>query len=222
MPRPLTRRQHQVLQAIDRSQQETGLSPTLEELGQTLGVNRITAYGHVQALIQKGFLENLEPGASRGLDLTDDGRASIRDRQEEAGATKGKTTPSHGVRPSIPLLGRIAAGMPIEAVEVPEQKDLAEFFPESADLYMLEVRGDSMIEDHIQDGDCVLVRRDLQPKPGDTVVAILENEEATLKRFYKEADGRFRLQPANANLEPRIVEELEVRGVVVSVLRNYR
>jgi repressor LexA len=223
MNRPLTRRQHQVLEAIHQSQVESGISPTLEELGRSLGVNRTTVFGHVQALIQKGFLENLEPGASRGLDLTEEGHAILQPR-----GTGGEQNPTvllphrKSERNSIPLLGRIAAGVPIEAIETPEQKPIQELFPTQGDLYFLEVRGDSMIEDHIQDGDWVLVQRDRQPDPGSTVVAILENEEATLKRFYREKDGRIRLQPANAALEPLLVNQVEIRGVVVSVLRNFR
>ncbi len=223
MNRPLTRRQHQVLEAIHQNQVESGISPTLEELGRTLGVNRTTVFGHVQALIQKGFLENLEPGASRSLDLTEDGRAVLQPRASEPEQSPAIPFPQQGGdRHSIPLLGRIAAGAPIEAIETPEQKPLQELFPTRGDLYLLEVRGDSMIEDHIQDGDWVLVQRDRQPDPGSTVVAILENEEATLKRFYREKDGRIRLQPANAQLEPILVNQVEIRGVVVSVLRNYR
>ncbi|MBC8329298.1 MAG: transcriptional repressor LexA [Planctomycetes bacterium] len=216
MPRPLTRRQHQVLRAIQRSQEETGLSPTLEELGKGLGVNRITAYGHVQALLQKGFLENLEPGASRGLDLTETGRSFL----DASSPALQRTRVADGPTFSVPLLGRIAAGCPIEAIELPETKDIQDFFPGRDDLFMLEVKGESMIEDHIQDGDWVLVRRDQPPKNGDTVVAILEDEEATLKRFYREPGGTYRLQPANASLAPIYVDELEIRGVVVSIYRR--
>ena len=194
-----------------------GLSPTLEELGKELGVNRITAYGHVQALIQKGFLEHLEPGASRGLDLTDLGRSALETGKEKQ--SRENEIPSLTTF-SVPLLGRIAAGCPIEAVETPEKKEVADFFPGGSDLYLLEVKGESMIEDHIQDGDWVLVQRDKQPTDGDTVVAILENEEATLKRFYQEGNGRYRLQPANPTMSPRIVDQLEVRGVVVSIFRK--
>ncbi|RMH05297.1 MAG: repressor LexA [Planctomycetota bacterium] len=220
MSRHLTRRQLQVLAEIHRSQRETGLSPTLEEIGRALGINRTTAFGHAQALIQKGYLENLEPGASRGLELTDAGRQALGPVVGPSPHTRPAAAPPKGPNRAIPLLGRIAAGRPLEAVEVPESRPLEDFFPDQDGLYLLEVRGDSMIEDHIQEGDLVLVDRHRQPRPGDTVVAILPGEEATLKRFYPEAGGVYRLQPANSALAPIRVRQLEIRGVVLSVIRR--
>jgi repressor LexA len=93
--------------------------------------------------------------------------------------------------------------------------------PPGRDVYVLRVRGDSMIEDSIRDGDMVLVERRTDPSPGETVVAVLPGESATLKRFYPEPDGRVRLQPANATLEPMLVHEVEIRGVVIGVIRRY-
>ncbi|HJM38583.1 MAG TPA: transcriptional repressor LexA [Planctomycetota bacterium] len=223
MPRPITRRQLEVLQAIAAHQEETSLSPTLEELGNTLGgINRVTVYGHVQSLLQKGLLENLEPGASRGLDLTEQGRAVLTPvaSKEQQPSPEGKIL-HFPIRSGIPLLGKIAAGSPIEAIEQEEWVAVEDLLPNQSDLYMLEVQGDSMIEDHIQSGDLVLVRRDVQPTPGQIVVAILENEEATLKRFFPEPDGKIRLQPANSKMEPIYTTQLEIRGVVVSVIRQY-
>lgn len=217
--RPLTRRQLQVLLAIQRSLQETGLAPTLRELGQTLGVNRVTAYSHVQALLQKGCLTNLEPGASRGLELTDRGRMVI------PASLRASATAENGLQPaparaSVPILGRIAAGAPLEAIEDPVEQELRDLFPSADDLYLLEVRGDSMIDDHIQSGDLVLVRRNRPPANGDIVVAILENEEATLKRLYREPGGGYRLQPASSSHSPILVDHLEIRGVVVGIHRR--
>jgi len=204
--RPLTPRQLQVLQLIREHQATTGLSPTLEELGQALGVNRVTAYGHVHALLQKGLLENLDPGASRGLDLTAEGRAVL--------------DPAPDDRSRLPHLGRIAAGAPLPAIEDAEEVALADLLPLQGDCYLLQVSGDSMIDEGIQDGDHVLVRRDRPPRPGDLVVAILEDGSATLKRLLAAPDGGWILRAANPAWPDRHVRELEVRGVVAGVLRS--
>jgi len=120
----------------------------------------------------------------------------------------------------ISILGTIAAGSPIEAIETPEQLDLQDLLPTDRDVYALRVRGESMIEDGIRDGDLVLVERRNTARNGETVVAILEDEEATLKRFYREK-SHIRLQPANASMEPILVNEIEIRGVVIGVIRRY-
>lgn len=253
--RPLTTKQLQVLRAIRRHQAETGLSPTLQELGQELAVNRVTVYGHVQALLQKGYLENLEPGASRGLELTDLGAAAVaRVEGEDVGedvATQtavgsARSGPLAGGRPSplqgrkrgpqltaregmellagslsLPLAGRIAAGAAIEAIEDRQEVRLGDFLRVQQDTYLLEVLGDSMINAHIQSGDFVVVRRDQPPREGDIVVAILDDETATLKRFYPQKDGSYILQPANDKMQPIYCDQLEVRGVVTGVLRSY-
>lgn len=241
MPHPVTRRQFEVLQAIQRHQAQTGLSPTLEELGQALQVHRITAYEHVQALLKKGYLQNRARGASRALDLTPAGREALA-RQDPrfqpplpfpaegmatdlaphpaAGTPPAPQRPPAAAAPRLPLLGRVAAGAPAEAVEDREEVALDELLPLRGELYLLRVQGDSMIEDHIQEGDWVLVRRDRVPRDGDIVVAVTGDGEATLKRLYREPGG-FRLQPANRTLQPLVLAELEVRGVVVGVLRRY-
>jgi len=231
---PLTPKQLQVLESIRHHQEETSLSPTMQELGSTLAVNRVTVYGHVRALLQKGYLENLEPGASRGLDLTDIALEVLKRRRPQAVATQElieapSELPQHpfaGLH--LPLLGRIAAGAAIEVLEDREDVDLSDFLNTTEESYMLEVRGDSMIEAHIQSGDFVVIRRDMTPKAGDIVVAILQgdavgegSEVATLKRFFPQPDGSFILQPANAALQPIYCDELEVRGVVTGVLRSY-
>lgn len=226
--RPLTRKQLEVLAAIRDHQRENGLSPTLTELGQSLSVNRVTVYGHVQALLQKGFLENLEPGASRGLELTDLGHAALGRR---AGRTEdptpllpgfratGQTPPSWAL--PLPLCGRIAAGSAIEAIEQREEIRLGELLHVREDTYLLEVRGDSMIGEQIRDGDFVVVQRQRPPRPGDVVVAILEDETATLKKYYPQKDGSVILQPANPALQPIHVPRVEVRGVVTGVIRRF-
>jgi repressor LexA len=144
-------------------------------------------------------LKRSAPGVSRGLQIVPADR-------DPAG---------------LPVLGTIAAGAPISVLETPEVLTLDELVPPGSDVYVLRVRGNSMIEDSIRDGDMVLVERRSNPSPGETVVAVLPGENATLKRFYPEPDGRIRLQPANAALAPLLTEQVEIRGVVIGVIRRY-
>ncbi len=218
-PRPLTRKQRELLVAFLEYQRETGLSPTLRELGERLEVTRVTVHGHVMALVQKGYLENREPGASRGLELTDAAHAALAPTPV-AGALHASGFPQSW-HLSLPLLGRIAAGAGIEAVEDREEIRLAELLHVREDTYLLEVHGDSMIGEHIRSGDYVVVERSRPPQPGDLVVAILPGEAATLKRYRPQPDGTTVLEPANPAYEPIVTRELEIRGVVAGVLRRY-
>ncbi len=196
---PITRRQREILDYFRSYQHERGISPTLEEIASHLGVNKVTVFGHVSELERKGVLKKAARGVSRALQLVDD-----------------------GARPTVlPILGRIAAGNPIEAVETPEWLDLGELLPPGREVYALRVQGDSMIEDAIREGDIVLVERRSTAHNGETVVAVLPEGEATLKRFYREEDGQIRLQPANALLAPLRVREVEIRGVVIGVVRRF-
>jgi repressor LexA len=121
----------------------------------------------------------------------------------------------------MPILGTIAAGAPIEAIENPDTLDLYELFPPGEDVFALRVRGDSMIEDSIADGDIVIVRKSPTARDGDIVVAILpESGEATLKRYYREGT-RVRLQPSNSALKPLIVASVEIRGIAIGILRRF-
>src|SRR6201999_2211521 len=122
----------------------------------------------------------------------------------------------------LPLLGNIAAGSPIEAVENREEIDLESLFQSKAGVYCLRVRGESMIEDHLCDGDYVVIERRESARNGEQVVALLDTGEATLKRYYKEG-SKIRLQPANSTMAPRIVEaeRCRVQGIVIGVLRSY-
>lgn len=194
----LTRRQRDILDFFETYATEHSISPTLEEIATALGVNKVTIFGHVAELERKGFLTRSAKGVSRGLQLT--GLASRND---------GK----------LKILGRIAAGAPIEATEDPEDLDLQDLLPPGKECYALRVRGQSMIEDGIHDGDLVLVERRQEARNGETVVAVLPDEGSTLKRFYREG-RKIRLQPANASLAPLIVDEVEIRGVVVGVIRR--
>jgi len=196
---PLTRRQRDILRFFEEYSLDQGISPTLEEIARHFGLNKVTIFGHVAELERKGCLRRSAPGISRGLQLVSDDDRPV----------------------GLPILGTIAAGAPIDALEQREVLAFEELVPPGREVYVLRVRGDSMIEDSIRDGDLVLVERRSDPSPGETVVAILPGEAATLKRFHPEPDGRIRLQPANATLAPLVVEEVEIRGVVIGVIRRF-
>lgn len=199
---PLTRRQRDILEFFKDYVGRQGISPTLEEIAEHFGVNRVTVFGHVAEMERKGVLKRRARGVSRGLEIVD------QESDEANGA------------PSLPVLGKIAAGAPIETIEEPEQLDLGALIPEGRDVYALEVTGTSMIEDAIADGDIVLIERRETARNGETVVAVLPDGEATLKRFYRE-EGRIRLQPANSTMEPIYTDDVEIRGVVCGVVRRY-
>lgn len=199
---PLTRRQRDILEFLKDYVDRQGISPTLEEIAEHFGVNKVTVFGHVAEMERKGVLKRRARGVSRGLEIVDQ-----------------ESSEPHGT-PSLPVLGKIAAGAPIETIEEPEQLDLGALIPEGRDVYALEVTGTSMIEDAIADGDIVLIERRETARNGETVVAVLPDGEATLKRFYRE-DGRIRLQPANSTMEPIYADDVEIRGVVCGVVRRY-
>src|SRR5438034_4642029 len=194
---PITRRQRDILDYFATYVRARGISPTLEEIAQSLGVNKVTIFGHVAELERKGCLTRSARGVSRGLQLGSAARAPTK----------------------LDVLGTIAAGRPIEAIETPEELDLQDLLPPGRDCYALRVRGDSMIEDGIRDGDLVLVERRSEARNGETVVAILAGEEATLKRYYRER-GRIRLQPANAGMKPIYATSVDIRGVVIGIVRR--
>lgn len=198
---PLTRRQRQILDFLRAYQAEHGMSPTLEEIAEQFGVNKVTIFGHVAELERKGLLRRPQRGISRGLQL-------VEERETQDSASR------------LPVLGKIAAGVPIEAIEDSETLDLLDLVPRGREVYALRVSGESMIEDAIADGDIVLVERRAHAHNGETVVAVLPDGEATLKRFYRE-EGRIRLQPANASMAPLFVPDVEIRGVVIGVVRRY-
>ncbi len=197
----LTPRKLEILTYIRDVQRSHGYSPTLQEIADELDVSKITVFEHVEVLIQKGLLTRLANRA-RSLKLTSKVRLP-------------------GDRPTLmPLVGRIAAGVPIEAIEIPDTIDLEEMFSSRYPVRMLTVTGDSMIDEHICEGDLVVYEERSNPRNGDTVVALVEGEEATLKRFYKEKN-RVRLQPANEEYKPIYTRDVEIVGVVIGVMRRY-
>ena len=211
----LTPKQQKILLLIRDCQLTRGYSPTLQELADDLGVTKVTVFEHVGALVKKGALRR-DPNKARSLELSPE--AGLPD---EARSTR------------LPLVGTIAAGLPIEAVEDRESLDLEALFAprmmgggamsgagRSGDTFVLRVRGESMIDEHIREGDYVVCRRAETARNGETVVALLPDGEATLKKLYRER-GRIRLQPANDAFEPIIVDECRVQGVVIGVVRAY-
>jgi repressor LexA len=201
----LTPRQLDVIVAIRNYRHLHGYSPTMQELADQLGTSKVTIFEHVGALEKKRVLRR-DKHKARSLEIVSDEKLPDENRDTK-----------------LPLLGNIAAGSPIEAVENREEIDLESMFKSKAGVYCLRVRGESMIEDHLCDGDYVVIERRENARNGEQVVALLDTGEATLKRFYKEPGNKIRLQPANATMEPRIVdaERCRVQGVVIGVLRSY-
>src|SRR5882762_7550470 len=209
-PMAITRRQRELYDFISRFVAEKGYSPSFEEIAEGLGLSSLaTVHKHVSNLEKKGLLTR-DYNRSRSIDLV---------------APKGKLKQSMAVNTGLvlPVVGRIAAGRPIEAME---QRDantisLADFV-RSKEVFVLEVRGESMQDEHILDGDYVLVEKSKTAHNGDIVVALVDTTDATLKRFYREGDN-IRLQPSNANMKPIIVPaaSVEVQGRVIGVLRKY-
>ncbi|MFQ5654614.1 MAG: transcriptional repressor LexA [Planctomycetota bacterium] len=207
-----TDRQMEILEFLRRYRRMRGRSPTLEEIAQQFGVSKVTIHDHVRQLEKKGAVRK-EPRLARSLEIIDP--EFLDPPAGEAGG--GETLP-------VTVLGRIAAGEPLEAVEMPETVDLAELLPMGREHYALRVRGDSMIDEGIHSGDLVIIERRSTADDGEVVVALLEDEQATLKRLYRaERNGKpiFRLQPANERLKPIYTERLEIRGVVIGVVRRY-
>jgi repressor LexA len=201
-PGLLTPKQLRVLTYIRDYRNARGYAPTMQELANDFGVSKVTVFEHITALQKKGFLRRARHKA-RSLRLSDD-----------------ITFPDE--RPTrLPLVGTIAAGRPIEAIEEREVLDLEELFVSPHQTFVLRVRGDSMIDDRICDGDYVVAEKRQTARDGETVVALLDNGEATLKRFYRERDG-VRLEAANPNYQPIRTKHLQIQGVVVGVVRKYR
>ena len=213
----LTGKQIEVLRFFRDYFREHAIAPTLDEAAAALGVSKITIYEHLGHLERKGAISR-DKGQSRSVAVLfdpDEGR----DRARDLNATANSAAVA--VPLTIPILGSIAAGRPIEALEDREEVALTDLIPSDDQHYLLRVQGKSMIEDHIDNGDLVVIERRSAAKNGEIVVAIVEGEEATLKRFYRE-NGRVRLQPANSEMQPTYPEKLEIRGVVKGVIRRFR
>jgi repressor LexA len=203
----LTRRQKEVLDFISDFVHENGYSPSYEEIASGLKLASLaTVHKHIGALETKHYLKR-SYNQSRSIEISP---KYIQEQQRFQAA------------PEVPLVGRIAAGSPVEAISSQASLEFADFSG-NPNVFALEVRGDSMIDDHICNGDFVLVEKVSEVRDGDIVVALVGGADATLKRFYHEPDGMARLQPANAAMEPIYVPlaELEIQGRLMAVLRKY-
>jgi repressor LexA len=199
----LTRKQKEIWNYLEEHIAEKGYAPTLEEIGAHFGLSSLaTVHKHLTNLERKGVIAR-QWNMSRAIELTP------------------PTAPVRAI--ALPLLGRVAAGAPIEAVETQERLTIPEeFVRRPHEAFALRVQGESMIEEGILDGDFIVVESRPVADEGETVVAVVDGE-ATVKKFYRQPHGKVRLQPANARIAPIVVKgkDVEIRGVVVAVLRKY-
>jgi repressor LexA len=199
---PLTKRQREILDFLNDFIQQHGYAPSLEEIGRRFNLSSLaTVHKHLTNLEEKGFIK----------------RAWNRSRSVELVSTR------LGARAvELPLLGYVAAGAPIEAVVGTESLAVPEALVGKRDSYVLRVKGDSMIEEHIRDGDYVIVEDRRTADNGEMVIALLNGSDVTLKKLYRE-HGRVRLQPANPTIQPIVVpaDQVQIQGVVVGVMRRY-
>jgi repressor LexA len=199
---PLTKRQREILDYLNDFIHQHGYAPSLEEVGRRFGLSSLaTVHKHLTNLQEKGFIK----------------RAWNRSRSVELVETR-----TGGRSVELPLLGYVAAGKPIEAIASRESISVPEDFVGKRDTYVLRVRGDSMIDEQIRDGDYVIVEDRKSAENGEMVVALLHGSDVTLKKFYRE-NGSVRLQPANPTMKPLMVpaEGVQVQGVVIGVMRRY-
>lgn len=196
----LTKRQKEIFEYLREYLEENGYSPSLEEIGRHFAIKSMNGvHKHLKVLEERGYIKRLANKA-RSIQLIPEARHQN----------------------IVPLLGFIAAGQPIEAVESPEEVEIPEYLLARGEHYLLEVVGDSMIDHHIQDGDRVIIRKTDQADNGDTVVALIDGEDTTLKQFFRE-ERIIRLQPANNKMDPIYVDEsrLRIQGILVGLIRKY-
>jgi repressor LexA len=212
----LTKRQWEVLNCVAGFIQAHNYSPSYDEIAESLQLASLaTVHKHLTTLCAKGYLRR-GANQSRSLDLGPQYYSDQKRRRQER-------APEPAPPLEYPLQGRIAAGRPIEAVENTESVSFSDHAGDP-NVFALQVRGESMIEDHILDGDYVLVERSPEARDGDIVVALVGGAETTLKRFYREPHGMARLQPANAAMQPIHVplSDVQIQGRVLAVHRKYR
>jgi len=195
----LTSKQSQVLQTIQHLAQQMGYLPTLEEIGQDLGIGRSTIHKHIRTLINNGYLQEAEGKSAYQL-------ADPLDEEEG----------------SLPYMGKIAAGFPIEAIPDQQNINLAQLFC-GPDRYVLKIAGDSMIEAGIWDDDFVVIEKRTSAREGDIIVALVDRYEATLKYYHPKDTGVVELRPANSQLQSMFypADQVEIQGVMVGVFRSY-
>ena len=219
----LTKRQYEVLSYLDSFISENGYCPSFQEIGKSLNLSSLaTVHKHIRTLEAKGFIRR-RYNQSRSIEVVS--RPILSSKGREANSSSNGTVGSAGsarAELELPMFGRIAAGRPLEAIANSESLSLKDFVG-SKDVYVLKVKGDSMVDDHICDDDYVIVERTETAEDGDTIVALVDDNEATLKRFYRERNDMVRLQPANSNLDPIFIklDRLKIQGHVIGVLRKY-
>jgi repressor LexA len=200
----LTKRQREILTYLDTYSGENGYAPSFEEIATRFNYNSLaTVHEHLTNLERKGYIKRAY-NESRGIEVL-----------------PSKVTPR---ALSLPLLGTVAAGLPIEAIQMPESIGVPEdFVRRGGNHYVLRVRGNSMIDEQIRDGDFVIVNEKQTADNGEMVIALIDGTSATVKKFYRERDGRIRLQPANETMTPIYVHEndISIQGIVVGVLRRF-
>jgi repressor LexA len=204
MPVIVYRKQKQILDFLSQYIQKYGYSPTLQQIAEAIGVHSLaTVHEHLSSMAKKGLIKRYE-GAVRGIELLDKKLGEL----------------TSGVE--LPIMGYIAAGQPIEPLTDPNATVSVSpgLISGKKPAYVLQVRGESMIDDGILDGDFVVVEEQEEARNGEIVVALLENGLATLKRYYKES-SRIRLEPANAKMSPIFATRVRIQGKVVGVIRHY-
>jgi repressor LexA len=201
MPRSkaLTPRQLQIFEFIKDKVRNRGYGPTVREIGDNYGISSPNGVMcHLRALVKKGLITR-QNNLSRAIEMVN---------------------PNDLKRTALPLAGTVAAGTPVLAVRNNEVIDFANLFTDSHQQFCLRVTGESMIEDHIADGDFVIIRSQNTARDGDIVVALVDKTEATLKRFYREKD-RIRLEPSNSKMKPIYATDVQILGVLIGVVRTY-
>ena len=200
---PLTKKQSEILRYVLDKLKDDGYSPSYDEIARHFGLSsKATVAEHLATLQTKGYLKL-------------------------PGGREGALAPARGVLDmvraiALPLRGLITAGQPIEAVETDERRAVPpELVSDPHNSYVLRVQGQSMVDEGILDGDYIIVQRNPSPKNGDVVVALLNNEYATLKKFYREPDG-IRLQPANITMDPIYAKDVNIQGVVRGLIRKFK
>jgi repressor LexA len=207
----LTPRQTELLKVIAEFQRSRCFSPTIGELADELGVSRSTTFEHIEELRKKGFVSS-QSSRARSLELSCKAHKLLKQ-------TESRQASSLQTEEGVPLAGRVAAGVPIEAVENKDLLTLNSLFGISGDVFALEVRGESMIEEGIGTGDYVICRRSSTADDGQLVIAMVDGDNATLKRFYREKNS-VRLQPSNEHYEPIYSRNCRIEAVVIGLIRK--
>ena len=208
----LTPRQLQLLKLIADFEMSRCYSATIAELASEVGISRSTAFEHIGELRKKELLRTC-PGRARSLKLTSKAQKLLSHIRDHNSNTYSKQATG------IPLIGKVAAGLPIEAIEEKNYLSLSSHFAADEEIFALEVTGDSMADEDIRDGDYVICRRTTWADNGQLVIAIVDDENATLKRFYKEKT-RIRLQPANDDFDPIYSDNCRIEAVVIGLMRK--